>query len=67
MELPEKYETAMIGAIQPFAIQVTRLERKLKMSQNRNAADRAHVVAALEAQGGESASVAAIMRDLESA
>lgn len=64
MELPEKYETAMIGAIQAFAIHVTRLEGKLKMSQNREPGDRANVIAALEAQGGESAAVAAIMREL---
>lgn len=67
MELPEKYENAMIGAIQPFAIHVTRLEGKLKMSQNRDAKDRANVVAALEAQGGESAAVAGLMRELEGA
>lgn len=67
MELPEKYETSMIGAIQAFAIQVTRLEGKLKMSQNRDARDRANVIAALERQGGESAATAAIMRELEGA
>lgn len=67
MELPEKYESAMIAGIQPFAIQVTRLEGKLKMSQNRDARDRANVIAALEAQGGESAATAAIMRELEGA
>lgn len=65
MELPEKYETAMIGAIQAFAIEVTRLEGKLKMSQNRDAEDRARVIAELEAQGGEGAAVAGVMRELE--
>ena len=67
MELPEKYESAMIGAIQPFAIHVTRLEGKLKMSQNRDATDRANVIAGLEAQGGESAAVAGLMRELDGA
>jgi len=65
MDLPEKYENSMIAAIQPFAIEVTRLEGKFKMSQNRDAGDRANVVAALEAQGGEAAAVAAIMWELE--
>jgi transcriptional regulator len=67
MELPEKYETSMIAAIQPFAIEVARLEGKFKMSQNRDATDRANVVAALERLGGEDAAVADIMRDLEGA
>jgi transcriptional regulator len=65
MELPEKYESSMIAAIQPFAIEVTRLEGKFKMSQNRDAGDRANVIAALAAQGGEAAAVAAIMRERE--
>lgn len=65
MELPEKYEGSMIAAIQPFEIEVTRLEGKFKMSQNRDAGDRANVMAALEAQGGEAAAVAAVMRELE--
>ncbi len=67
MELPEKYENAMIGAIQPFAIEVTRLEGKFKMSQNRDATDRANVVAALEKLGGENAAAAEFMRELEGA
>ncbi len=67
MELPEKYESAMIGAIQPFAIEVTRLEGKFKMSQNRDATDRANVVAALEKLGGENAAAAEFMRELEGA
>jgi transcriptional regulator len=65
MELPEKYESSMIAAIQPFSIEVTRLEGKFKMSQNRDAGDRANVIAALAAQGGEAAAVAAIMRERE--
>lgn len=65
MELPETYESSMIAAIQPFAIEVSRLEGKFKMSQNRDAGDRANVIAALEAQGGEAAAVAAVMRELD--
>jgi transcriptional regulator len=41
----------MVAAIVAFRIRVTRLEGKFKLSQNRSAADRARVVAALKTEG----------------
>lgn len=61
----EKYIAAMLRGIVAFEIPIARLEAKAKLSQNKDTATRASVVAALEAEGGESASgVAAAMRRL---
>ncbi|MGF1607994.1 MAG: FMN-binding negative transcriptional regulator [Kiloniellales bacterium] len=61
----EKYIAAMLRGIVAFEIPIERLEAKAKLSQNKDAATRAKVVAALEAEGGENASeVAAAMRRL---
>jgi transcriptional regulator len=41
----------MLRGISGFAIRVTRLEGKFKLSQNRDATDRARVIAALREEG----------------
>lgn len=52
-----------LGAIVGFEMEITRLEGKLKFNQNRSRADRAGVVAALEAAGDTAQrDVAEIMR-----
>src|SRR5262249_35196547 len=45
--LPEDYITKMMRAIVGFEIEITRLEGKVKMSQNRTQEDQERVVAAL--------------------
>jgi transcriptional regulator len=65
-DLPEAYVETMLKGIIGFDIAVTRLEGKYKLSQNRPAADRPSVIAALEAQdASESHAVARLMRDRE--
>ena len=65
-DLPEAYVETMLKGIIGFEIAVTRLEGKYKLSQNRPAADRPRVIAALEAQTDpESHAVARLMRDRE--
>jgi transcriptional regulator len=65
-ELPETYVETMLNGIIGLDIAVTRLEGKYKLSQNRPAADRPGVIAALEAQGdAESHAVARLMHDRE--
>jgi transcriptional regulator len=65
-DLPEAYVETMLKGIIGLDIAVTRLEGKYKLSQNRPAADRPGVIAALEAQGDpESNAVARLMRDRE--
>jgi len=49
--LPEAYLAGMTRAIVAFEIPIDRLIGKAKLSQNRNAADRAGVVKGLEAEG----------------
>jgi transcriptional regulator len=49
-DLPEAYLQTMLNGIVGLEIAVTRLEGKYKLSQNRPAADRSGVVAALEAR-----------------
>ncbi len=48
---PEDYRRRMLRGIGGFAITVTRLQGKFKLSQNRDATDRARVIAALRADG----------------
>ncbi len=50
-DAPEDFVQVMLKAITGFAIPITRLEGKRKMSQNRPAEDVAGVVAGLEAEG----------------
>jgi transcriptional regulator len=62
--LPEDYLAGMLKGIVAFEIPIDRLEGKAKLSQNRTAADRARVRAALEAAGDRlAAAVAALMAD----
>jgi len=67
-ELPERYLAGMLKGIVGFEIAVARLEGKFKLSQNRPAADRPRIIAALEAQRDpDSAGVAHLMREREPA
>jgi transcriptional regulator len=53
----------LLPAIVGFAIEITSLEGKLKLSQNRPAADRDGAIRGVEARGGpDDASLAALMR-----
>jgi transcriptional regulator len=62
--LPADYLAGMEKGIVAFEIPIDRLEGKAKLSQNRGAADRARVRAALEAAGDPlAAAVAALMAD----
>jgi len=63
-DLPEAYVETMLKGIIGLDITVTRLEGKYKLSQNRPAADRPGVIAALEAQTDpDSHAVARLMRE----
>jgi transcriptional regulator len=65
-DLPADYRDGMLQGIVGFELQVKRLEGKFKLSQNRPAADRPRVAAALEAQGDPGAlGVARLMRERE--
>jgi transcriptional regulator len=65
-DLPERYLQSMLGGIIGFEIAVSRLEGKYKLSQNRPAADRPRIIAALEQRGdAESRAVAQLMRERE--
>ena len=65
-DLPEAYLEGMLKGIVGLDIAVTRLEGKYKLSQNRPAADRPLVIAALEGQGDADAlAVARLMRERE--
>ena len=50
-DAPAAFVESMLKGIVGFALPITRLEGKWKMSQNRPAADRAGVIAGLEAEG----------------
>jgi transcriptional regulator len=61
--LPEDYVHKMMQGIVGFAIHITRLEGKFKLSQNRSSTDQEHVVAALQhSNDAVSRDVAALMR-----
>lgn len=65
-KMPPELVDKMCKAIVGFDFPITELQSKWKFNQNRGAADRAGVVAALEELGGESKhAVAATMRSLE--
>lgn len=49
--LPEKFRNAMMDGIRAFRLRSTRIEAQWKMSQNRSAADREGVIAALRGSG----------------
>jgi len=63
---PAAFLSGMLNGIVGFEIAVSRLEGKFKLSQNRPAADRPRIVAALEARDdAESQGVAQLMRERE--
>ena len=67
-DLPEAYIASMLTGIVGVEIAVSRLDGKFKLSQNRPAADRPRVVAALEArEEADSRAVAELMREREPA
>ncbi|HEU5318917.1 MAG TPA: FMN-binding negative transcriptional regulator [Chloroflexota bacterium] len=64
--LPQEYVNGMVAGIVAFELPISRLEGKLKLSQNRPAVDRERVMAALRAQGSQdSTGVAERMATLE--
>jgi transcriptional regulator len=66
MDLPDDYLDRMMRAIVGFEIPITRLEGKLKLSQNRPEGDRRHVVAELsESDDMLSVEMAQMMRARE--
>jgi transcriptional regulator len=66
--LPEPYVQSMLKGIVGVEIAVDRLEGKFKLSQNRPAADRPRIIAALERRADpESHAVAQLMQDREPA
>jgi transcriptional regulator len=66
--LPQSYLAGMLNGIVGFEIAVGRLEGKFKLSQNRPAADRPRIVAALERRDdADSQAVAKLMREREPA
>ena len=68
MDLPDDYEAAMIRDIVAFEIEVSRLEGKAKLSQNRDETDRRRVAEQLERESSEDArGVARLMRASERA
>jgi transcriptional regulator len=67
-DLPEPYLASMLRGIVGVEIEVGRLEGKFKLSQNRPAADRPRIIAALERRDdAESRDLAALMRRREPA
>lgn len=67
-KLPEDYVQSMLKGIVGVEIAVSRLEGKFKLSQNRPAADRPRIIAALERRADpESRAVAQLMREREPA
>src|SRR5258708_34474898 len=66
--LPEPYVQSMLNGIVGIEIAVSRLDGKFKLSQNRPAADRPRIIAALERRADpESQAVAQLMREREPA
>ncbi len=65
-DLPAAYVESMLGGIIGIEIEVSRLEGKFKLSQNRPAADRPRIIAALERRADAgSREVAVLMRQRE--
>jgi len=62
-DAPADYVAQMLGAIVGIEIEVTRVQAKWKVSQNRSASDRAGVAAGLDSVAGEQAlGMAALVR-----
>lgn len=65
-ELPDEYVQKMMQGVAGFEIEITRLEGKFKMSQNRSETERETVIAALQdSPDALNISVAEIMRNLK--
>jgi len=62
---PQKYREGMLRGISGFGIRVTRLEGKFKLSQNRDATDRARVIAALREEGSHELAELMAQREAE--
>ncbi len=67
MDLPKAYEDRMIQGIVGFEIEIGRLEGKFKLSQNRDATDRASVARQLRAGGDDDAAGIARLMDEQEA
>ena len=64
MELPADYREKMVAGVVAFEIDISRIEGKYKLSQNRPAGDRPRVIEALERIGSDDAAgVARLMRE----
>jgi len=64
--LPERYMQSMLNGIVGIELAVSRLDGKFKLSQNRPAADRPRIIAALEErEDADSQGVAGLMRERE--
>jgi transcriptional regulator len=64
LDLPERYEAGMIQGIMAFEIELTRIEGKAKLSQNRKPEDQKAALAGLSAQPDpDSRATAQAMRD----
>jgi transcriptional regulator len=67
-DLPEPYVASMLNGITGIEIAISRLEGKFKLSQNRPAADRPRIIAALERRDdADSRAVSQLMREREPA
>ena len=67
-DLPRAYLESMLRGIVGIEIEISRLEGKFKLSQNRPASDRPRIIAALERRDDQtSREVAGLMRDRETA
>jgi len=64
-DLPQSYIDAKLAAIVAFSLQVTRIEARYKLSQDKNPAERERIARELEASGdGVAADTARLMRKL---
>jgi transcriptional regulator len=64
--LSEKYLTGMQNELVGFEIDITRIEGKFKLSQNRTSQDQQNVIAKLEQQGELERGIAKRMKELQS-
>ena len=63
MDLPKSYETSRLRSIVAFDIEISRVEGKFKLSQDRDHIDRRNVASRLDALGFDDAkAVAGLMR-----
>ena len=62
-ELPENYIQNMMRGVVGFTLEITRLEGKFKMSQNRTATEREKVIAALQDEHGDVAKIMSMLKE----